>query len=399
MENTAFEGGLSLLHALNRENHQAYFVGGCVRDFLLGREIQDFDLCTSASPSEIQEIFPHSIPTGINYGTITVKNGAHLYEITSFRGETSYSDGRRPDAVRFGVSLEEDLTRRDFTINAMAYHPEQGIIDLFSGQNHLKKRVISCVGQANQRFSEDYLRILRGLRFSATLGFTIESDTGSAMLQQAEGLQGIAKERGLMELKKLLLGEYIPLLGDYFAVFEQWLAPENSGTLGMKKILFVEYLNKITKLPREFSLRFAAFLWIFSAECSRFPLSRQERGFCNLTQSTPIFHLTQPELLQKTLLKHGKQETMKLLTYQIFILNGNAEKQKELEALQSALESYPLTSLRDLAVTGKDLLEIGVEKGENLGKMLEMLFCSLLQGEVNNEKESLLDFVKKKLRS
>ena len=177
------EGAAELLDTLHRAGYAAYVVGGCVRDSLLGLTPHDWDLCTSALPQQGMELFGEEkcIPTGLQHGTVTVKQGGGLYEITTFRTEGTYTDGRHPDEVHFVPDVREDLARRDFTINAMAYNPRKGLVDLFEGQKDLENKVIRCVGDPLERFTEDALRIMRAVRFSAQLGFSLEEETRKAL--------------------------------------------------------------------------------------------------------------------------------------------------------------------------------------------------------------------------
>lgn len=198
-----------LIRTLNEAGYEAYAVGGCVRDALLGRQPNDWDLTTSALPEQIKACFANRrvIETGIKHGTVTVLDGGVPYEITTYRLDGAYSDHRRPDSVEFVSDLKEDLRRRDFTVNAMACHPETGVVDLFGGQDDLRAGIIRCVGEPEHRFTEDALRILRALRFASTYDFAIAPATGRAALKLAPTLQNVSPERIFVELKKLLCGK------------------------------------------------------------------------------------------------------------------------------------------------------------------------------------------------
>ena len=196
---------LSLLYAAGFEG---YIVGGCVRDLLMGREVHDWDLTTNAVPQEVAAVFRDYkvVETGISHGTVTVLTGSTALEITTYRIDSEYSDNRHPDSVSFSRSIGDDLARRDFTINAIAYSTKNGLVDMFGGQKDIKKGVIRCVGDASKRFDEDALRILRALRFASTLGFTIDEDTATAIMQKRELLKNISAERINVEITKLLCG-------------------------------------------------------------------------------------------------------------------------------------------------------------------------------------------------
>lgn len=203
-------GAADILRRLRAAGYDAYLVGGCVRDSLLGREPHDWDVATSATPEEMKRVFAGSAvyDTGVKHGTLTVVAGdGQPYEVTTFRTEGRYSDGRRPDSVAFVRDLREDVSRRDFTVNAMAYSEETGLVDYFGGSEDLGRRLIRCVGNADERFNEDALRILRALRFASAYGFSIEAETAAAIHRNARLLDRIAQERIREELCRLLLGD------------------------------------------------------------------------------------------------------------------------------------------------------------------------------------------------
>ena len=206
MKLTLDPGAAALLDALHAAGYAAYAVGGCVRDSLLGRTAHDWDLCTSALPQQVMELFgtEQCIPTGLQHGTVTIKYGGQLYETTTFRTEGSYTDGRHPDAVQFVPDVREDLARRDFTINAMAYNATEGLVDPFGGQADLQNGLLRAVGEPQQRFTEDALRILRLYRFAARFGFALDAATARAARQLAPHLDCISAERIQEELAKLL---------------------------------------------------------------------------------------------------------------------------------------------------------------------------------------------------
>ena len=206
MKLTLDPGAAALLDALHAAGYAAYAVGGCVRDSLLGRTAHDWDLCTSALPQQVMELFgaEQCIPTGLQHGTVTIKYGGQLYETTTFRTEGSYTDGRHPDAVQFVPDVREDLARRDFTINAMAYNEAEGLVDPFGGQKDLQNGLLRAVGEPQQRFTEDALRILRLYRFAARFGFALDAATAWAARQLAPHLDCISAERIQEELAKLL---------------------------------------------------------------------------------------------------------------------------------------------------------------------------------------------------
>lgn len=212
----------AVLNLLTENGHKAYIVGGCLRDSLMGKKPHDWDVATSAEPGETKEAFSafRTVDTGIKHGTVLVISGKTPVEVTSFRIDGEYSDNRRPDSVVFSKSIEEDLARRDFTVNAMAYHPDEGLIDIFGGRDDIENKIIRCVGNAGDRFNEDALRILRALRFSSVLSFDIEEKTAEAVLENERLLNRIAAERIDAELVKLLCGDNVfDVLMKYRSVF------------------------------------------------------------------------------------------------------------------------------------------------------------------------------------
>ena len=196
-----------VIDSLHAKGFEAYAVGGCVRDTILAREPDDWDITTSASPQQVKEIFDRTVDTGLEHGTVTVLAGSGAHEVTTYRIDGEYEDGRHPKEVVFTSSLAEDLRRRDFTINAMAYNNEEGLVDLFDGIRDLQRKVIRCVGNPTERFSEDALRILRALRFSAQLGFKLDPATLDAIIALAPTLEKISAERIRVELNKLLISK------------------------------------------------------------------------------------------------------------------------------------------------------------------------------------------------
>ncbi|MEC0245781.1 CCA tRNA nucleotidyltransferase, partial [Paenibacillus chitinolyticus] len=203
---TMIEEGRRVLERLRSRQHEAYFVGGFVRDFVLERPVKDVDIATSAKPEEVMEAFSKTVPTGLQHGTVTVLTGAYSFEVTTFRKETEYEGFRRPAEVEYITDLEEDLKRRDFTMNAMAMDAEGNLIDPFGGRSDMDRGVLRCVGEAAERFGEDALRMLRCIRFAAEYGLVIEEATWLALLRQAPLLRHIAMERVRAELQRMVGG-------------------------------------------------------------------------------------------------------------------------------------------------------------------------------------------------
>jgi len=225
------------LQALKNSGYEAYIVGGCVRDMLLGLTPKDFDITTSALPEQIKAVFKayRIIETGIKHGTVTVIIDNTPLEITTFRTDGTYTDNRRPDSVSFTTSLEEDVKRRDFTVNAMCYNPEIGLVDYCGGKEDLERKLIRAVGVPAERFKEDSLRILRALRFASVYGFEIEAETANAILEYKHLLKNVASERISVEINKLLCGENVyKILMDFFPAFEE-IFPEFENANGFSQ--------------------------------------------------------------------------------------------------------------------------------------------------------------------
>lgn len=326
-----------VLEKLEAAGFEAWCVGGCVRDALLGRTPADWDICTSALPEETKKAL-EDIPqaeTGLQHGTVTALTRGGPVEITTFRREGTYSDHRRPDKVEFTACLEEDLLRRDFTINAMAWHPQKGLRDCFGGREDLRAGLLRCVGEPSRRFQEDALRILRCLRFGSVLGFAIEENTEKALLALARLLEGISGERVQAEMDKLLAGAWAEkILHEYAEVF---------------RVLFPEISCGDVKLPSEGG----AAGW--AALLHGLPAAQAE----GLLRRLRFPNRTQKEIMQ--------------------IWAGN-----------------PLP-ISQLAVQGRDLLELGFQPGPFLGRALHTLLGQVRAGEAPNEKGPLLDLARKLL--
>ncbi len=257
-----------LCDTLRKAGYRACPVGGAVRDSLLGRVPEDWDVCTSAPPARLPALFPGCVPTGGRHGTVTVPTGAGAVEVTPFRREFGYSDSRRPDRVEFGVSLEEDLARRDFTVNAMALDEDARVIDPFGGREDLERRLIRCVGDPDARFREDALRILRAVRFSAQLGFEIERGTWQALERNAYRVQKVSRERIRAELEKTLLSPRPERLSDLIG----------TGALDHLYRFPAKYdLSGLSGLPAEPDQRWRAFCSATGFPISALPVERKLR--------------------------------------------------------------------------------------------------------------------------
>lgn len=386
-ETSLYWGAISVISHLNRAKFPAYLVGGCVRDLFLERDIADFDICTGAEPEEVMALFPKTIPTGLPWGTVTVVWDEHQYEVTTFRGEGHYSDGRRPNSVVFGVSLAEDLARRDFTINAMAYHPVEGLIDPFSGEKDLIEGILRTVGNPYQRFSEDYLRILRALRFTAILGFPIEEQTADAIHGTWEGLHQVTRERITQEIKKLVLGDFLDLLAPFYQVFEQGVFALDCLWEAEDFQQLEEKFSDISNAPKDMVMRLTLFLSLFHPDSGLLRLSKEEsREIDFLSSETCLTWEGAPPFLQ-FVHTHGREQTQRMLFFQQYHYPYHKQ---DLQVLSQRLEGLTCTSLQELDLNGRDLIDHGVKSGEMVGKLLHIALDLVLEGVVENEKIALL---------
>lgn len=363
-----------ILERLEAEGYEAYIVGGCVRDLLMGKEPSDWDVCTSAKPAETAACFSgcRIRDTGIRHGTVAVELSGRWTEITTYRIDGDYKDGRHPASVAFTKSLEEDLKRRDFTMNAMAYHFEQGLIDLFGGRQAVSARIVAAVGEPERRFKEDALRIMRGLRFAAVLGFEIEERTLTAMHACAGLLKQISKERIGEELAKLLLGDFAD------SVLENCGEILNAAAEGIEAA-------KVSHLPKVLSLRLAAVFPENTETCLRKlsfsgRIAAEGAVLSRLLNGTPPGSETE---IKKLMQAEGDSITRLYLA----ALGREAEAER-------ILASGACRNLRQLAVNGKDLAEVGILPGKAVGEMLNRLLMQVIEGSIPNEREVLLEYCK-----
>lgn len=390
---------LEIFKRFSQNGKEAYLVGGFVRDSVLKRNTFDFDITTSATPKEVINIFADMrvIETGIKHGTVTVLTKAGAVEITTFRTDGDYTDNRHPDKVEFSKTLEEDLARRDFTINAVCYHPEKGYVDPFFGIKDIERKIIKAVGEPEKRFKEDSLRILRALRFAATLGFSIEGKTSAAVLGLAELIKNVSVERIFAEFVKTLLGDNAAeVFKGYFSVFAKGIEP-------LKERLCEDFsFSSLNLLEKDVSLRLAAFIIAIGGD-SLFA----ERLLSYLKSDNKTKEDTKKLLrgFLKEVPKNGAEIKLFLnafgpeITFKIFSLfyafgKADQDSTKHLnQTVLSILETKECYSLKDLKINGKDLVGLGIQEKE-VGIALERALLSVISGETENEKNALLKFVK-----
>lgn len=388
-------GAAELLHALHAAGHAAYVVGGCVRDSLLGLTPHDWDLCTSALPQQVMELFgaQRCIPTGLQHGTVTVKQSGALYEITTFRTEGTYTDGRHPDEVHFVPDVREDLARRDLTINAMAYNEKEGLVDPFGGQADLQSGIVRAVGVPRQRFTEDALRILRLYRFAARFGFAIDPPTAQAAQELCAHLDCVSVERIEEELAKLLSA---PAPAAYLnekilGVVLPELSPE---ALAAAKPVVDACPAGAENLP----IRLAALLLSLGEDGIRRTLKRLRCSNALIEEAAVLVREAVPgvpvslNIYARRLL--GKYN---LCTVQRIAALGTAlqpEHAADFAALSELAEQLDADGIccrvSQLAVNGRDLMAAGVPAGPGIRKVLEALLDGVIREEYPNERQALL---------
>lgn len=391
----------SIIRTLDEAGYEAYAVGGCVRDSLLKVTPKDWDVTTSATPGQVKELFPRTVDTGIQHGTVTVLMGKEGFEVTTYRVDGEYEDGRHPKQVQFTASLTEDLKRRDFTINAMAYHPEEGLVDIFEGQQDLTAGRIRCVGIATERFSEDALRMLRAVRFSAQLGFAIEEDTRKAMKLLAANLKKVSVERIYAELSKLLCSPHPENIRFAYetGLLEQCL-PELCGNFA-KEALREQTMERLKISPADLWIRLAILFEDLLEEPEEARVVRILRRLktdlytIKLTShlvATAKEPLPKDEVQTRILLSAwGEERFDKWLT--IKEIREEVDVSQIRQRKEMILSRGDCLSTRQLAVNGADLIALGVKQGKGVGQILDRLLNLCLMNPEENERERLIGHV------
>lgn len=429
---------LFILKRLKENGFDAFVVGGCVRDILMGKIPDDEDITTNATPQQTKAVFSDYavIETGIKHGTVSVIIDRTPYEITTFRTESTYTDGRHPDSVAFTLKIEDDLSRRDFTINSIAYDPDIGFVDPFGGKEDIERGILRCVGNPKERFTEDSLRILRGLRFSSVLGFKIEDETSKAMAECTPLLKNVSCERVFTEIKKMLCGKDIRRILTEHIDTLSFVLPEIKDIKNFEQHNFHHIYDVLThtavaveSIPPKVHLRFAALLHdcgkpdTFSLDSSgtghfyahasvstakaRNALNRLK---CDNATKDKVLTLIKlhdtpiepsQKIIKRRLASMGEDLFFDLIALQrADNLAQSPEfryRQKgfdEIEALaREIIAQQQCFSLKDLAVNGRDFVELGL-KGKDIGTALDMLLEAVIDGKVANEKELLIEYYK-----
>ncbi|WP_028504773.1 CCA tRNA nucleotidyltransferase [Ruminococcus sp. FC2018] len=431
---------LDMLHACG---YKAYIVGGCVRDALLGKTPNDYDICTDCTPQEMKKVFAsyNAIETGIKHGTLTVLIGHDPIEITTFRSDGKYSDHRKPDKVRFEKELSQDLKRRDFTINALCYNQSEGLVDMFGGTQDLQRRIIRCVGDPTERFDEDALRILRAMRFSSVLDFEIEKGTSSAIHSQKELLKNISAERIAAELKKLLCGkDPARILTEYRDVMAV-IIPQLEPCFDLKQNnphhcydVYTHICKSVNNISPDWVLRLTMLLHDIgkplvhttdSAGVDHFKthqlksakLSREITGALKLDNRSRsriydlvLEHDTRIPPVKKSVRRLMSKydddffdDYLRVRRADTLAQSGYMREQKlaELEAIGEVARQIRAEQLclhiSDLAVNGNDLIDLGYE-GSSIGKALKMLLDAVIEERTDNEKDALVTYLKENFK-
>lgn len=440
----------AVLCQLESNGYKAYVVGGCIRDSIMGKVPHDWDICTDARPEQVTAVFgsENIIPTGLKHGTVTVKKDGGLFEVTTFRTDGHYTDGRHPDNVTFVDDICVDLSRRDFTMNAIAYSKSEGLVDTFEGKADIDAGVIRAVGNPTTRFQEDSLRILRALRFSSVYGMYIEAYTYSAMARNLPLLDGIAKERIGTELRKTISGKYASFamrLDNYRIV--RYLIPELDATFGVEQhnryhiydvfthtMKAFDNIRMCQAFPKEWAdeyVRMAILLHdIGKPSCKTTDENGYDHFYGHAEQSAKLAHSflkrmrfensyirTVVELIgahsvefvptkkcaRRLLRKYGVEQLHRLLfirecdnrahskmAYPKFITNTIPFA----KILQEVLDEESAVGLKDLALNGKDLIAEGYPTGPKMGQVLEALLDEVMSDTLKNEKGALLERAK-----
>lgn len=383
-----------VLKKIQQAGFEAYFVGGCVRDLLLGKEPHDVDIATSAYPAEIKQIFKRTIDTGIKHGTVTVLNQHRAYEITTFRTESSYQDFRRPDHVTFVRSLNNDLQRRDLTINALAMDLNGQIIDLFNGLQDLKQGIIRAVGIPHERFHEDALRMMRTVRFASQLSFTIETQTLNAITENAPLLKHIAVERIHEEWQKLLLGSY-PQKG---------LAPLLETKLYCYCPNFAEQKTVLKQLVNLPQLKFnsVAAGWSLFGYLAQLSITEMIKLLRAWKSSNSLIKSTTAAIQATRSVMDNKLDQWQMYSLgwpalQVACENVNLlGKNCSLAAMQQQYQALPIKNVKELAVTGGSLItSLNLKPGPQIGELINNLEKAVVTGRLPNTPERLLQQAQK----
>ena len=430
-----------IIKNLQRHGYDAYAVGGCVRDSILNRKPEDWDITTSAKPEQVKRIFRRTVDTGIEHGTVTVLIGKDGFEVTTYRVDGLYEDGRHPKEVTFTSRLEEDLKRRDFTINAMAYNDDERLVDAFGGMRDLNYHLIRCVGDPKERFSEDALRILRAVRFSAQLAFPIEPETAEAIKSLAPNLEKISAERIQAELVKLLVSDHPERIQDACELgITKVVLPEWDDMVGVKQntphhkydvaahtvhalqnvkndkvlrltMLFHDMGKPVMKTTDENGRDHFNGHAIASEQIAKTVMKRLKFDNDTIRKVTKLvaYHDYRMEPTGANVRRAMHEIGVELFPYYLAVrladtkAQSSYERRGKLENIiqirelyRNALRNKECVTLKDLAVTGTDLINLGIAPGKELGTLLNELLDIVIEDPAWNQKGKLCDYVKER---
>ena len=430
-----------IIKNLQRHGYDAYAVGGCVRDSILNRKPEDWDITTSAKPEQVKRIFRRTVDTGIEHGTVTVLIGKDGFEVTTYRVDGLYEDGRHPKEVTFTSRLEEDLKRRDFTFNAMAYNDDERLVDAFGGMRDLNYHLIRCVGDPKERFSEDALRILRAVRFSAQLAFPIEPETAEAIKSLAPNLEKISAERIQAELVKLLVSDHPERIQDACELgITKVVLPEWDDMVGVKQntphhkydvaahtvhalqnvkndkvlrltMLFHDMGKPVMKTTDENGRDHFKGHAIASEQIAKTVMKRLKFDNDTIRKVTKLvaYHDYRMEPTGANVRRAMHEIGVELFPYYLAVrladtkAQSSYERRGKLENIiqirelyRNALRNKECVTLKDLAVTGTDLINLGIAPGKELGTLLNELLDMVIEDPAWNQKGKLCDYVKER---
>ena len=369
-----------VIATIEQNGYEAYIVGGAVRDFVMGRSISDYDITTNARPEQICNMFSKVVETGIKHGTVTVLAGKYSVEVTSYRVDGEYQNHRRPMQVEFSNSLAEDLKRRDFTINALAYNPETGIVDLFGGVDDIHKKIIRTVGEPDKRFNEDALRMLRAVRFSACLGFDILPDAFASMLKNAHLMEYVSRERIKAELDKAIMGDYVEKLGDY-ADFMSIFLPHLDKNVGI--------LNALSNIDKTIEIRWAKLLSKAHPDAEEF-ICKYKFSNAEKKKIRTLLKYSGKEISHdRVVIKNILRKTDDDLFEDVLKMKQDKAAYEIYRDIKSSREPYRISHL---ALGGNEVLSVAEDKTQ-IGQMLEYLLDRVIQNPSLNKREKLLELL------
>ncbi|MCI2001235.1 MAG: CCA tRNA nucleotidyltransferase [Clostridia bacterium] len=389
-----------IIKNLEKHGYEGYIVGGCVRDCIMGIEPHDWDITTSASPMEVKSIFPHTFDSGIKHGTVTVLMGNTNYEVTTYRVDGKYADCRHPVEVKFTENLHEDLLRRDFTMNAIAYNMKDGYVDIFGGIEDIKNKIIRGVGEPSERFREDALRMLRAIRFASQLGFDIEENTKKALEENVDLISKISSERIREEICKLLISPYtnnIHLLWDT-GLLKNISQSIHESIIGHED----EIIKQISNSGKIISVLFSALIQFVPENrlkntLALFKFDTKTLKEINLLYSNKNTDIFSDEIsVRKTASKLGARGAE--LLYKFKAAQNNNEALKALNTLKIILEKKQCIDIKSLSINGSDLKNIGISPGKKMGEILNYLLQLVLENPSLNSRDALLNEAEKYLR-